>query len=154
MEKTEIIEGSRLIAEYMGYQKEGEFLYTLYSKDKPTPSSIQMDIRNNCKYHSSWDWLIPVINKINKEFNYFINRPYDIETEFLEVVKFIQWINKYGDDFHPCDFAIELSKLHVEEALKQASEKAEIETVEWGLGIDYIVDKDSILNAYPLTNIK
>lgn len=48
----------------------------------------------------------------------------------------------------------EFAKLHVEAALKAASEKAD--------GIDgdnfYIpntaIDKESILNAYPLTNIK
>jgi hypothetical protein len=47
----------------------------------------------------------------------------------------------------------EFAKIHVEAALKEASEKAEITyTVEktW----DFTeVDKDSILNSYPLTNI-
>jgi hypothetical protein len=47
------------------------------------------------------------------------------------------------------------AKLHVEQALKEASENAKIIDV----GIDYsiikwVADKDSILNSYPLNNIK
>jgi hypothetical protein len=57
---------------------------------------------------------------------------------------------------------IEFAKLHVQEALKEASEKVrQIEDPYAYTGntgseypADYIVDKDSILNAYPLTNIK
>jgi len=50
---------------------------------------------------------------------------------------------------------IEFAKLHVEAALKEASENAKIIDV----GIDYsiikwVADKDSILNSYPLENIK
>ena len=55
---------------------------------------------------------------------------------------------------------IEFAKLHVEAALKAASEKASVTPIDheeisegsfrpiWG------VDDDSILNSYPLTNIK
>lgn len=43
---------------------------------------------------------------------------------------------------------IEFAKLYVEAALKAASENAQV--TDWG----YAVSKDSILNAYPLENIK
>ena len=55
---------------------------------------------------------------------------------------------------------IEFAKMHVQEALKQASEKASVTPIDheeisegsfrpiWG------VDDESILNAYPLENIK
>ena len=46
---------------------------------------------------------------------------------------------------------IEFAKMHVQEALKQASEKAESYVI-GGLTSD--VDKESILNAYPLDLIK
>lgn len=57
---------------------------------------------------------------------------------------------------------IEFAKLHVEEALKEASEKAVTdyeyagETGEFDdISVyDYFVDKKSILNAYPLENVK
>ena len=47
---------------------------------------------------------------------------------------------------------IEFAKLHVKTALKAADEKAEYELPEgtW----DYLEDKNFILNAYPLENIK
>ena len=47
---------------------------------------------------------------------------------------------------------IEFAKLHVEEALKVASEKGYIQIDEHELSCS--VDKKSILNSYPLTNIK
>ena len=46
---------------------------------------------------------------------------------------------------------IEFAKLHVTEALKKASEKAEIEDLSYD---DRIVNVKSILNAYSLENIK
>lgn len=50
---------------------------------------------------------------------------------------------------------IEFARIHVEAALKEASEKAELEYSHTEYGDDIMkVDKESILNAYPLTNIK
>jgi len=52
---------------------------------------------------------------------------------------------------------IEFAKLHVEAALKEASEKAKtiyIEPDGCATGDYYDVDKDSILNSYPLYKIK
>jgi len=46
---------------------------------------------------------------------------------------------------------IEFAKLHVEAALKEASENAELET--YG-NFGNSINRDSILTAYPLTNIK
>jgi hypothetical protein len=65
-----------------------------------------------------------------------------------------------GDDVNYA--MIEFAKMHVQEALKEASEKVrQIEDPYAYTGntgseypADYIVDKDSILNAYPLTLIK
>jgi hypothetical protein len=56
------------------------------------------------------------------------------------------------------EMMVAFAKVHVEAALKEASENAETEE---GIGnpydpndIYYVVDKNSILNSYPLTNIK
>ena len=46
---------------------------------------------------------------------------------------------------------IEFAKMHVEAALKAAAENAEVNIPDYG---DYEVDEESILNAYPLENIK
>lgn len=50
--------------------------------------------------------------------------------------------------------AIEYAKRHVTAALKAASEQAEITYTEEKTWDFTIVDKQSILNSYPLTNIK
>lgn len=47
--------------------------------------------------------------------------------------------------------ALETAKLHVEQALKEASENAETKVIS---EFEVIVDIDSILNSYPLSNIK
>ena len=65
------------------------------------------------------------------------------------------------------DMLIEFAKMHVQEALKQASEKAFVEYIDLNTDeiFDYTdvitdddvgvnVNKDSILNAYSLKNIK
>ncbi len=49
------------------------------------------------------------------------------------------------------EMMIEFAKMHVQEALKQASENAESYVIG---GLTSEVDKDSILNAYPLDLIK
>ena len=51
---------------------------------------------------------------------------------------------------------IEFAKLHVEAALKEASEKAALDYGDYIADGHYgrVIDKDSILNAYPLINIK
>lgn len=67
------------------------------------------------------------------------------------------WI---GDDEDVNDLAkshIKFAKLHVEAALKEASEKAELEKLApWDEdnGLFRYIDKNSILNSYPLENIK
>ena len=49
---------------------------------------------------------------------------------------------------------IEFAKLHVKEALKEASEKALLGNTEKGVYSVLAVSKDSILNSYSLENIK
>lgn len=48
------------------------------------------------------------------------------------------------------DYAVEKSKHYVKEALNQASEKADLSKD----NSNDLIDKDSILSAYPLENIK
>lgn len=67
--------------------------------------------------------------------------------EFLE---HIEEGGKYTFDWK--EIAIGFAKYHVEKALKAAAEQAEIEN-DWDNQKGNI-SKDSILNAYPLENIK
>lgn len=74
--------------------------------------------------------------------------------------KYLQGSETYDKDYPTISLydaeqrMIEFAKMHVEAALKEASEKANYNTY----GHEHIeevwIDKDSILNSYPLTNIK
>lgn len=66
MTEKEIIEGNKLIAEFVGWKYNSE--------------TANHGIRDNCwirkhevvyelKYHSSWDWLMPVVEKIESITN-------------------------------------------------------------------------------------
>lgn len=111
MKTEEIIEGNKLIAEFM------------YPKAKEEYASGEIDITDGIykksilifgnidlmKYNSSWDWLIPVINKITAMSEYFKYKDYTssmvseggiyINTKFIEntwgeVVEFIKYYNE------------------------------------------------------------
>lgn len=66
---------------------------------------------------------------------------------FLNAEKAMIWAN---------DYAVYKSKMHVTEALKQASEKADkVGYKNGGFGdFNHSIDRQSILNAYPLDQIK
>ena len=70
--------------------------------------------------------------------------------EFLKQKDCIRNVEDFFNDVQPIDL-IEFAKLHVEAALKAASEDVELET--YG-SFGNSVNKESILNAYLLTNIK
>jgi len=93
MSKEDVLEGNKLIAEFMEHDKE-------YIEDTKTYGS----------YHSSWDWLMPVYIKIAKEeklwgdyeksiiiFNIMYDRLGDaegIDKVYESVVEFIKWYNQ------------------------------------------------------------
>ena len=61
MTNQEILDGNRLISEFMGEE-------VLPIRDRDLYPLIKSeDGLRQTKYHSSWDWLMPVIEKINDE---------------------------------------------------------------------------------------
>jgi hypothetical protein len=76
--------------------------------------------------------------------------------------EFLQQSNVVGMTDLMIPLMIEFAKLHVEQALKEASDNAEADYTYEGFGGEfydqpiyrYFVKKDSILNSYPLENIK
>lgn len=73
-----------------------------------------------------------------------------------EFLKNKQWENGMNLQEKIHESTIEFTKLHVEAALKEASEKATVNINGFIQEYDEncCVDKDSILNTYPLENIK
>ena len=78
-------ENNKRIAEFMGY---------VYEDDTP---SLELP-----PYHMSWDWIMPVLKKINSEISpntrglwrMIINpTEYDIENVYAQVVEFIKEYN-------------------------------------------------------------
>ena len=104
MSEQEIIEGNKLIAEFIGLEK-NDFGYWI-NKDYLFNSQLKL-FDFELKFHSSWDWLIPCINKIYEsdwyykwkdtsgqfEKEIFINTKF-IEVTWEQVVEFIKWYNK------------------------------------------------------------
>jgi hypothetical protein len=68
MKTTE--ENNRLIAEFMGYEFKLVKNPTIdvdgvsHIKDEATVIDGKLYFDNNLRYHSSWDWLMPVVEKI------------------------------------------------------------------------------------------
>lgn len=91
MKKEEIIEGNKLIAEFMG-----EHTWT-------NLTTLKQEYNGNYQYHSSWDWLMPVVQKIyfddlasSQMWDYIsstFRRP-NIESVWLIVVEFIKFFNQ------------------------------------------------------------
>lgn len=66
---TEIVEGNKLIAEFMEIQKEQDWynylrIYPFVIDGKDKANKHRRLFADEMKYHSSWDWQIPVWGKI------------------------------------------------------------------------------------------
>lgn len=97
MTNEEIIEGNKLIAEFIGLPTTKKSIE--FSNNR---KEIEIDIK--FKYHESWNWLMPVLKKIdefdpatceveppNEVFRiYSLSIFADIETAYTDVVRFIK----------------------------------------------------------------
>lgn len=121
IEEKEILEGNRLIAEFMGGKYDKDTNFPIHPNDIWLPThgivnytTINIGYGKILLYHSSWDWLIPVIKKIREIINVELNvdsfeeirerkltlNPYDynIEQVYKAVVEFIKWYNQNKND--------------------------------------------------------
>ena len=122
MTKEQILEGNKLIACFDGWEHSGRGgnLSNYYYKDNRKQQSHSDDF----EYYTSWDWLIPVLEKIEQlgyhtricfdDFGSWMQIHYGlsvadtmetkalnqhgtkIENTFKSVVEFIKWYNKNG----------------------------------------------------------
>jgi hypothetical protein len=122
MTDEEILEGNKLIAEFIGWKEYQDSLNSNKGRivmEFPGKKSVFLDMM---KYHSSWDWLMPVVEKIEKNgaivemwgslgWNCRIwvmengekkvnlldgDKETLIEAAFPVVVEFIKWYNQNG----------------------------------------------------------
>jgi len=118
MRKREILRNNKLIAQFMGHYKKGEGI--LHFKEGFSNPYVTNNVED-IKYHSSWDWLMPVVIKIaqtgfliGKEeksiinalrtisilYNYVQDREaisYPLlnkEDVYKGVVEYIKWLNR------------------------------------------------------------
>jgi hypothetical protein len=87
MSFDEIREYNALIGEYMGFkspEKSSIKRVNYLTKNNKTGKEFTIE---SCKYHSSWDWLFPVIQKICREgcrYYFYINEEH-IKAEFTNM---------------------------------------------------------------------
>jgi len=103
-------EGNRLIAEFMGAKYPHDFQKS-YAVFRPVIfGDMQGDYScddKDLRFHSSWDWLMPVVKKIFKINMIPLDKSHpkfllqhsiltlnDINDVYTEVVNFIQWYNQ------------------------------------------------------------
>jgi len=95
------MEDNKLIAEFMGmtsHEQDGGCMIQM------THQGNEVVLVSSLKYHTSWDWLMPVVSKIARNEEYFENvwseRLFDIvpfgriEEVYEVVVEFIKEYNK------------------------------------------------------------
>ena len=98
----EQIEGNKLIAEFMG----GKVVDNIFVCDESTRTKNERCLHHynvsQALYHSSWDWLMPVVKKcketdpISYPYFYFKHAldTLRIELVWQAVVNYIEWYNK------------------------------------------------------------
>lgn len=84
MDQNEIVSGNRAIAEFMGYKidmaktqrhlnitapgQQDWYFASVFIED------FNEHLTENIKYHSSWDWLMPVVERIESLNNYNVTK--------------------------------------------------------------------------------
>lgn len=71
MNKEEIMAGNVLIAEFMGFVKEDKFYKYIEWDENSDDFGGQFYIEpQNMYFNTSWDWIMPVVEKINEIDNF------------------------------------------------------------------------------------
>lgn len=100
MDKNFVLNGNKLIAEFIDWKWDIEIKSELCVFDNSFETII-----NKAKYHKSWDWLMPVLNKIGiiTNDNYYEKQhlfqdyylpELDIKEVYSNVIEFIEWYNE------------------------------------------------------------
>ncbi len=98
---NKIMKDNKLIAEFMGIESFKDSLASLHQGK----INVDLDVYEQSQYHNSWDWLMPVVQKIGDDY---YNTPFDetyskltelyeniwtIEDTYQAVVEFINQLD-------------------------------------------------------------
>lgn len=117
MTANEILEGNILIAKFMGNQ----FLLDKLGDGEAVDIRIGLDWENYCKFHNSWDWLMPVVEKIESLFegNVYVGIQWNIcHIDVTTQYTLAHDINFLGIEYHKEPTKIEAVWLAVIEFVK------------------------------------
>jgi|TARA_R110000782_G_scaffold117475_1_gene207868 hypothetical protein len=93
---------NKLIAEFMGFTKDSKDLYLIDDYNLRGEDEYQATYVSEMKFHTSWDWLMPVVAKCRNESNpedshweaiYYSLEECDIDVTHHAVVEFITHYN-------------------------------------------------------------
>lgn len=99
------IESNKLIAEFMGFEqyeiKGKSNGYKVVLKQGFVPAET---CAASLQFHTSWDWLMPVVEKINSDIHYNESKEYrhlmslkittNIKVLYKAIVEFIKWYSQ------------------------------------------------------------
>ena len=115
MTEEEILEGNKLIAEFLGSKwindAPEDYPNGYYYQPENIEEDVPTGLPEEWSFNSSWDWLIPCIDKIYESPWYYkwedtsgqFEKEIFINTKFIEitwdqVVEFIRWYNTQKND--------------------------------------------------------
>lgn len=92
------MKNNKLIAEFMEVHEIMHDEYSEYDFDDNTLDVVHED---DLQYHTSWDWLMPVMAKLVKDFGggWQFEEGYDLNTRYNAVVKIINQLNNEKNIF-------------------------------------------------------
>jgi hypothetical protein len=110
MTEKEILEGNRLIAEFMEWEKTSTGGFICPEKYCHLDyESYYRGVYSELKFNSSWEWIIPVCEKCvceitdaDEEFNLYADIhdaiwAFSLEETWKAVLAFIKWYNKKAE---------------------------------------------------------
>ena len=109
-----IKENNKLIAEFMGIESFKDSLASL----NDGKINISKDVYEQAKYHTSWDWLIPVVEKIKQ---YCLYKVEDVGSDYKVV-----FIDNSG--YNPSE---QKMFMFSDKDYKKATYKAVVEFIKW-----------------------
>lgn len=107
VKEQSIIDGNLLMAKFLGWYKGNNETYTLkvpqeywhyrefQDKSSETYYTIVQPTIYTLKFHEDWNWLIPVLKKLEEEIGVAVFYSLDIESIYWELIEDIKNIKKY-----------------------------------------------------------